>query len=87
MSEIKTTLNKIEVKLEFNHVWFAPGKFVSFWDYYNKVSIENENPAEQQNIRRFYARQLVPLIPMTNGNKANVEELSHFTAELRASIR
>ena len=76
MSEIKTTLNKIEVKLEFNHVWFTPWKFVSFWDYYNKVSLENENPAEQQNIRRFYARQLVPLVPMTDGNRSNIEELS-----------
>ena len=76
LKEIKQTLDQIQVKMTFQHQWFAFGKFISFWAYYNKVSIENDNPAEQQNIRRFYARQVIPMIPMTDGNRANIERLN-----------
>jgi hypothetical protein len=46
LREIRETLNKIEVKLGFQHIWFPGGKTHSFWSYYNKVNIETDKQAE-----------------------------------------
>lgn len=38
LQEVKETLERIEVRLAFSHVWFPTGKFVSFWAFYNKLN-------------------------------------------------
>ena len=38
LQEIKQTLDRIELRLTFQHPWFPQGKFISFWNFYNKVN-------------------------------------------------
>ena len=38
LQEIKQTLDRIELRLTFQHPWFPQGKFISFWFFYNKVN-------------------------------------------------
>ena len=75
MTEIKETLEKIEVKILFRHTWFPPGKFISFLDFYTRVKKESEKSSEATNIKKFFARQSAPLIPLNEANKKNIEEL------------
>ena len=67
LSEIVRVLDSIEVKLTFVHQFFPAGKFVSFWNFYNRVHEENtKNPNEKSAsslIKRFFARQVIPTIP------------------------
>jgi hypothetical protein len=44
LREIRQTIDRIEVKINFQHIWFPQGKFHSFWSYYNKINIESEKP-------------------------------------------
>ena len=87
LQEMKQTLDRIQIKIEFQHQWFPRGKFLSFWAYYNKVSSESENPLEQQNIRRFFSKQIIPLIPSSEANNNNVRKLEQLTEDLKAAIR
>lgn len=63
LQQIKQTLDRIELKLSFQHAWFPHGKFVSFWNFYNKVNTVQEQVTEHSNSKKFYARIAIPLIP------------------------
>lgn len=68
LREIRETLEKIEVKLPFQHMWFPGGKFHSFWSYYNKVNVETDKLTEGPTIRRFLQRQQTPHIVKSESN-------------------
>lgn len=37
LKEIITVMDRIELKLNFQHIWFPAGKFTSFWAFFNRV--------------------------------------------------
>jgi len=43
LSQLKETLSMIEIRTQFDHPWFPPGKFVSFWSFYDRYNSETEN--------------------------------------------
>ena len=55
-------MDRIEIKLSFTHTWFPPGKFVSFWAFYNKMNPVSSEPSEQANARRFIAKLALPVV-------------------------
>lgn len=62
LSQIREVLDKIEIKMTFQHMWFPSGRFHSFWAYYNKINIETEKQTEGPVIRRFLNRQRTPRV-------------------------
>ena len=38
LNQIKQTLDRVELRLNFVHSWFPQGKFVSFWAFYNHLN-------------------------------------------------
>ena len=73
--------------MTFHHPWFPQGKFLSFWGYYNKINVEGENPNQESNVRRFFSRQVIPMIPLSQANKINIEKLNELVEELKVAIR
>lgn len=80
-------MDRIEVKINFQHMWFPQGKFHSFWSYYNKVNLETEKQSEAQTIRRFLQRQSTPAIVQNEGNKKNILKLKQLNETLNRLIR
>ena len=39
-------MDKIELRLAFNHVWFPKGKFISFWAFYNQINVVQDQAIE-----------------------------------------
>ena len=87
LSEIKQTLDKIELKLSFAHPWFPPGKFVSFWAFYNKMNPVAEEATEQANARRFIARLSLPIVVQSEANTQNMLRLTEAMEDLKIQIR
>ena len=56
LREMRNIMDRIELKLNFQHMWFPQGKFHSFWSFYNKVNLEAEKPQQQLSIKRFLSR-------------------------------
>ena len=75
LSEIRQTIDRIEVKINFQHIWFPQGKFHSFWSYYNKINIESEKADQAPTIRRFLSRQVTPCVADNEGNQTNIKKL------------
>ena len=44
--QIKQILDRIEIQLAFQHVWFPTGKFISFWNFYNKINAVHDQVSE-----------------------------------------
>ena len=80
-------MNRIEVKVALRHAWFPPGKFVSFFDYYQRVKNASEKNTEAQNIKKFFARQLAPIIPESESNRRQIKLLKEQLEDLRESIQ
>ena len=59
------TLDLIEMKLTFNHVWFPANNFVSFWSFFNRFNLETSNKEEATNVKKFFLRYNAPLVPQT----------------------
>ena len=38
-------------------------------------------------MRRFFSRQVIPMIPQNQANKANIEKLNQLAEDLKAAIR
>ena len=72
LTEIRETLDKIEVKVLFRHSWFPAGKFVSILNFYSRVKNAIEIKSESTNIKKFFARQTSPLISSSESNVKNI---------------
>ena len=87
LRDIRTTMDRIEIKTSFQHMWFPQNKFHSFWAYYNKVNTETEKQSDPQTIRRFLQRQTTPSIVKNEGNKKNIVKLKELNETLNQLIR
>jgi hypothetical protein len=87
LSEIRQTIDRIEVKINFQHIWFPQGKFHSFWSYYNKINIESEKADQAPTIRRFLSRQVTPCVADNEGNQTNIKKLKQLCQNLIGFIR
>ena len=56
LKETVEVLDKIEVKILFNHPFFPSGKFVSFWQYYNRIMKESLDKTSGPLIKRFFTK-------------------------------
>lgn len=56
LQQIKATLDRIEVRVTFGHPWFPAAKFISFWNFFNKVNSLTDTPTESPNIKKFFQR-------------------------------
>jgi len=65
LSQLKQVLSMIEIRTQFDHPWFPPGKFVSFWSFYDRYNSETENQEQATNVKKFFARYSSPIIPQT----------------------
>lgn len=63
LSEIKTTLDSIEVKVNFKHVWFPEGKLITYWAFFNRFNLETEKKDQAVNVKKFFMKYLPPMIP------------------------
>jgi hypothetical protein len=63
LSGIKETLEQIEIKVMFKHVWFPDGKFVSYWAFFNRFNLETEKKDQAVNVKKFFLRYLPPMLP------------------------
>ena len=55
LSGIKETLEQIEIKVMFKHVWFPDGKLVSYWAFFNRFNLETEKKDHAVNVKKFFS--------------------------------
>lgn len=86
LSGIKQTLDLIEVKISFQHVWFPQGKFISYWAFFNRYNLETEKKDQAINIKKFFLRYASPQIPQTESNLKNLQRLILLTDEFTEAV-
>ena len=86
LTEIKKTLDAIEVKVSFKHTWFSDGKAISYWAFFNRFNLETEKKDQAVNVKKFFMKYLPPMIPQTKDNLANLQRLLMLTDEFSDCI-
>ena len=72
LAGIKEALDELQVTVSFKHAWFASGKPVSYWAFFNKFNLETEKKEQALNVKKFFLRYVNPLIPQTESNLRNL---------------
>ena len=86
LSGIKETLEQIEIKVMFKHVWFPDGKFVSYWAFFNRFNLETEKKDQAVNVKKFFLRYLPPMLPYTESNLLNLQRLIMLSREFSECV-
>ena len=68
LTGIKETLDRLELKVAFQHIWFPVGKFHSFWGFFNRFNVETEKKDQAINVKKFFVRYQPPEILKTEQN-------------------
>ena len=75
------------MQVTFPHTWFPKGKFISFWNFYNKINLVQDTVTEQPNSKKFFAKLAIPTIVQSESNKRNIQNLINMTEDLKIGIR
>lgn len=65
LTGIKETLDRLELKVTFQHTWFPVNKFHSFWAFFNRFNVETEKKDQAINVKKFFLRYQPPEILKT----------------------